>query len=103
MSKETAKKLTPEEWQARFDAAAKAAQREYCNIFKFWIACRYKPCRRAKTCSGDALACLKRSLNRVPGEIKNRAFDRIVWETPATADAPTKTARRFSPHDFSLW
>jgi hypothetical protein len=63
MSRTTTKKLTPDEWQARFDTAAKVAQHEYCNIFKFWIACRYKPCRRAQRCEGDALACLKRGFD----------------------------------------
>ena len=36
MSKESEQTFTPEDFQKRFDAAAKAAQREYCDIFAFW-------------------------------------------------------------------
>jgi len=103
MNKAAAKKLTTDEWQAQFNAAAKAAQREYCNIFEFWIACRYKPCRKAKQCKGDALACLKRGFDQLPDDARNRAFARVIAQTPDTADSPTKTARQFSPFDFSCW
>lgn len=98
-----AKKPAPREWQARFNAAAKAAQRDYCNIFAFWTTCRYKPCRRTKRCEGDALACLKRGFDQVPGDVRQQAFARVIAQTPDTADSPTKTARRFSPFDFTCW
>jgi hypothetical protein len=58
--KKSEAKLTGEEYQARCDAAAKVARRQYCDIFKFWRGCRYKPCRRAKTCRGDPSHCLQR-------------------------------------------
>jgi hypothetical protein len=51
----------------REDAAARAAQREYCEIFEFWRACRLKPCRRHNACGGDALSCLQRGFTQVPG------------------------------------
>ena len=54
--KKKAKELTPEQHQARFDAAAAAVRREYCNMFEFWRACRYKLCPKARVCSGDARA-----------------------------------------------
>jgi hypothetical protein len=103
MSNKSPEKFTPEEWQARFDAAAKQAQREYCNIFEFWRACRLKPCRKTKTCGGDPHGCLKWGLKQVPEEIQDRAFDRVVWATPADADRPTKSARQFTPFSFYLW
>lgn len=100
MRKTKSEKLTPKEWQARFDAAKKAAQREYCNIFKFWRACRYKPCRKTKACSGDAFACLTRRIDEIPYELKYQTRDQIVAATPADADSATDTARRFAPHHF---
>jgi hypothetical protein len=39
----------------------------------------------------------------VPGDVRDRAFARVIAQTPATADSPTQTARRFSPFDFSCW
>lgn len=51
----------------------------------------------------DALACLKRNIERVPYAIGNQACDRLIAQTPEDADGPTKTARRFSPHDFACW
>lgn len=49
-----AENFTPEDFQKRFDAAAQAAQREYCDIFEFWRACRLKSCRRSKACGRPA-------------------------------------------------
>ena len=54
MSKESEQAFTPEDFQKRFDAAAQAAQREYCDIFAFWRACRLK------ACGGNPQLCLKR-------------------------------------------
>ena len=103
MREKTATALTPEEWQARFNAAARAAQREYCDIFAFWRDCHYGPCRKARRCSGDGQACLKRNIGRVPYADQLAAFERVVAATPATADSPTKTGRRFAPYDFATW
>jgi hypothetical protein len=77
------------------------ARREYCNIFRFWRACRYKPCRKAKTCSGDARACLKRGLGQVSYEAQDQAQDKIIAATPSEADSPTKNARRLSLHGLA--
>jgi len=52
-------------------------------------ACRYKLCRKAKACSGDARACLNRGIDQVPYDLQNRARDRKVY-------CAVKTARRFS-------
>jgi hypothetical protein len=38
--KKKEKEVTPEQHQARFNAAAAAVRREYCNVFGFWRACR---------------------------------------------------------------
>jgi hypothetical protein len=97
MTKESAEKLTPKEYQARFNAAGAQAQREYCNIFKFWRACRYKPCRRAGACRGDQRACLKRGVANVPRDILDRAHNQVIAATPADAIQPERTARRFCP------
>ena len=103
MSKKTAQALAPKEWQARFKAAAAVVQREYCERFEFWRACRRKPCRRRKTCGGDAFACLKRNVDCVASERKDLASAEIIDATPAHADAPTQTARRLLADDFCAW
>jgi hypothetical protein len=95
--------LTPEDFQQRFDAAALAAQREYCDIFAFWRACRLKACRRAKTCSGDAQLCLRRGFAQVPDEACERALARVISATAADADRPTRLARQMSPQSFAQW
>jgi hypothetical protein len=98
-----AENYTPEDFQQRFDAAAQAAQREYCEIFEFWRACRRKACRRAKACGGDALSCLKRGFAQVPEEACERARARVIAATAADADRPTQLARQMSPQSFYLW
>lgn len=102
MSTKAKEKLSPEQWQARFNAAADAARREYCNMFKFWQACRYKPCRRATRCSGDARACLKRGIERVPYDDQFAATNRIIAATAADADAPSQSARRLPMFNLAL-
>jgi len=78
------KTLAPEEFQKRFDAAAKAAQREYCDIFQFWRACRMKACRRRKACGGDPLPCLKHGFAQVPNQASDRALARVTPPRPRT-------------------
>ena len=95
--------LTPEDFQKRFDAAAQAAQREYCDIFEFWRACRLKSCRRSKACGGDPQLCLKRGYAQVPHEFSDRALARVIAATADDADRPTKLARQMSPQSFYLW
>jgi len=103
MSKKPAPPLTPEDFQKRFDAAAKAAQREYCNIFAFWRGCKLKACRRAKACGGDPHVCLKRGFAQVSDDAADRALMRVCAATAADADRPTQLARHMSPQSFSLW
>ena len=98
-----AENFTPEDFQKRFDAAAQAAQREYCDIFEFWRACRLKSCRRSKACGGDPQLCLKRGYAQVPHELSDRALARVIAATAADADRPTKLARQMSPQSFYLW
>ena len=96
MGKKPEQKFTPEQYQARFDAGAKEAQREYCDLFAFWQACRSKPCRRAKACRGRALGCLRRNIERVGGDIQDQAQAAIVAATPRQADMPTRLGRNSS-------
>jgi len=96
MSKESEQAFTPEDFQKRFDAAAQAAQREYCDIFAFWHACRLK------ACGGDPQLCLKRGYAQVPNELSDRALARVIGATAADADRPTKLARQMSPQSFYL-
>jgi hypothetical protein len=98
-----AENFTPEDFQKRFDAAAQAAQREYCDIFEFWRACRLKSCRRSKACGGDPQLCLKRGYAQVPHELYDRALARVIAATAADADRPTKLARQMSPQSFYFW
>jgi hypothetical protein len=86
-------KFTPEEWQARFNAAARAAQREYCTLFELWRTCHAKQCRRAHACHGPARACLTRGLSAVPYDVQHQAKLRIIAATPVDADRPTRSGR----------
>ena len=91
------RQLSAEQFAARFDAEKAKLARDYCNIFKFWRTCPFKHCRRARTCSGDANACLKRRENEVPRDIQWQARQQILAATPANAGPPERTAREFLP------
>jgi hypothetical protein len=102
MTKKSEETFTPEEFQKRFNAAAEAAQREYCDIFAFWRTCRLKACRRPKICRGDAQLCLKRGFPEILDEVADRAFARVIAATATDADRPTRLARQTSPQSFYL-
>jgi hypothetical protein len=90
-------KLTGEEYQARYDAAAKVARRQYCNIFKFWRGCRYKPCRRAKTCRGDPSHCLQRGRWSLSPDVLFQAERQVRAAVPAHLTGPERSGRMTSP------
>ena len=69
-------------------------------VFEFWRACRYKLCRKAKACSGDACDRLNRGIDQVPYDVQNRARDRIIAATSSEVYCAVKTARRFSLRDL---
>jgi hypothetical protein len=58
--------LSPQEWQARHDAACAIVARKYCDMFAFWRTRRYKPCRSARRCRGDQGYCLGSCWDSVP-------------------------------------
>ena len=100
MSKKREQDFTTEEWQARHDAGSRAARRDYCDIFRFWTTCRYKPCRRNRKCSGHARACLKRGLDQIPYDVQRQANLRILAAIPADADQPFRTGRSSDPRSL---
>jgi hypothetical protein len=87
------KTMTAGEYLARFRAEKALLQRHYCTAFGFWRTCPSKRCRRAKTCSGDAPACLKRNERSVPREMQFDARQRLLESTPANIGAPERFAR----------
>jgi hypothetical protein len=88
--KKSEAKLTGEEYQARYDAAAKVARRQYCDIFKFWRGCHYEPCRRAKTCRGDPSQCLQRGRWSLPPDVLYQAELQVRAAVPAHLTGPER-------------
>jgi hypothetical protein len=89
-------KLTGPQWQAQYNAAAEVAQRQYCDIFKFWRGCRYKPCRRAKTCRGDSSHCLQRGRWGLPPDVLYQAELQVRAAVPAHLTGPERAGRMMS-------
>jgi hypothetical protein len=56
--------------QAEFDRRRDQEHRYLCNTFQFWSVCAESPCRRRKSCVGDADACFERRWWLVPEKIK---------------------------------
>ena len=100
LSKKPAKALTLERYHARFNAEKAALQRHYCNVFKFWRSCRFKPCRKARVCRGDQNACLQRGEKSIPRKLQWQARQQILRTTPANAGPPERMAREFLPMGF---
>jgi len=97
LSKKAPKKLTTERYVARLNAEKALLARHYCIMFKFWRSCPFKRCRKARICSGDQNACLKRSEKEVAREIQWQARQQILASTPANAGPPERMARELLP------
>ena len=74
--------------------------RRYCNAFALWRRCLRKGCRRQRACCGDAYACLKRALERVPQPLQLQTRQKILAATPHNIGAPEREARQRMPRDF---
>jgi hypothetical protein len=93
-------KLRPPDYARRFAIEKILQQRRYCDAFALWRTCRFKSCRRRYGCGGDANACLKRALGRVPHAVQWRARQDILEATPRNTGAPERKARQSMPLDF---
>src|SRR5580692_2142816 len=94
--KDSDDKLSPKEWQARHDAACAVVARKYCDMFKFWRDCRYKPCRSARRCRGDQGACLESRCWSVPHAAGLAAHKQMIADTPADADRFARMAHYYT-------
>ena len=88
---------TARDYEARYRAEVKALRREYCTLFAFWKSCGFRPCRKARACAGNALACLKRNEAFVSREKQFAARQRMLEATSANTGAPERLARQTMP------
>jgi hypothetical protein len=93
-------KASPVEYARRFALEKLSLQRRYCDAFALWRSCRRPVCRRQQSCHGDANACLKRALDRVPRDVQRRARQDIIAAMPHNIGAPEREARLCVPADF---
>jgi hypothetical protein len=92
--------LTGEEFGARFAAEKARLAGHYCTLFGFWRGCRLPLCRRERACSGDARACLQRSVLQVPRERQFAARQALLQASPRNLAAPERAARAVMPGSF---
>jgi hypothetical protein len=93
-------KASPVEYARRFALEKLSLQRRYCDAFALWRSCGLPACRRHQNCRGDAAACLKAALDRVPRDVQSRARQIIIAATPSNIGAPERAARLCMPHEF---
>ncbi len=93
-------KVGPVEYARRLAVERLSLQRRYCDAFALWRRCRQPACRRQQSCRGDANACLKRALGRVPPDVQRCARQTIVAAMPRNIGAPEREARLSMPYDF---
>ena len=99
-TRELKPELTPADYAARFNAEKALQQRRYCSAFALWRSCRRKACLRLESCSGDANACLRRALGRLPHQAQWQARQDILAATPANIGGPERKARQCMPGDL---
>jgi hypothetical protein len=101
LNKTTAKQLPSAQDDARFYAELAALQNAYCDIFKLWLFCRIKRCRRQRACLGDRNACLKRGTKDIPRAVQFQARKRIMAAAPKNAGPIARELRETLPG--GLW
>ncbi len=89
----------PASWHKRFAAERARLQLHYCNLFKFWRACRDKRCKRHRRCCGDTSECLKRRIGEIPRHAQFLAREAILTATPKNAGAAEREVRQLMPYD----
>lgn len=94
-------KLGPVAHARRLAVESELQAQRYCNAFALWRRCSRKHCRRHRACGGDAHACLKRGLDRLPQPVQSAARQKILDATPHNIGAPEREARQRTPRDFS--
>ena len=100
VNSQTIEGIPAERYRARFNAEKANLRRRYCTIFKFWRTCRFKPCRKMRTCMGDAKACLKRGEASVSHNMQWDARQHILAATPESAGPPERSARECPPREL---
>jgi hypothetical protein len=93
-------KLSPAAHAQRVAVECELQAARYCDAFALWRRCRLKRCRRRRACDGDAHACLKRTLDRVPQSRQAQARQTILDATPHNIGAPERQARQRMPRDL---
>ncbi len=83
-----------------FRAACVIVARKYCDMFAFWRACRYKPCRSARRCIGDQSYCLEKRWSGLPYEVQRDAEMRMPTEAPPNADWLLRAAYHYDLHNL---
>lgn len=92
--------LGPVAHARRLAVEAELQARRYCDAFALWRRCRHRGCRRHRACGGDAHACLKHALDRVPQPMQSQARRNILDATPHNIGAPEREARQRMPRDL---
>jgi hypothetical protein len=87
------------DWGARFAAERGRLQLHYCNLFKFWRACRDKRCRRHLRCCGDTSDCLKRRIGEISRTAQFAARQAVLVAAPYNAGPAERTVRQLMPCD----
>jgi hypothetical protein len=99
-TKQTIEGVPIERFKARFKEERAKLRRHYCTVFRFWRTCRFKPCKTARACRGDAYACLKRSAGTVSRTVQWDARQKILAARPASGGAPERAARECMPSEL---
>jgi hypothetical protein len=93
-------KLSAVHYARRLALEKALQQKRYCDAFGLWRTCRRSACRRRYACSGDANACLKRALARIPHQTQWQKRQNILEATPPNIGKPERSARQCMPRDF---
>jgi len=88
------------DYLARFFTEKERMQRYYCTEFRFWRACDFRRCRRARACEGNPAQCLAPFMRWVPRPVQLAARKKMMEATPLHFGAIERKVRAMMPLDF---
>jgi hypothetical protein len=88
------------DYLTRYHEERERVQRHYCTVFGFWRYCGVKPCCWPRACTGNADACLKRWVEKVPSKELRQAHNELLKATPPGIGEPELEVRRTEPTRF---
>jgi len=98
------KRLSPKQYQARYNAALRATQALYCEVLELWRSCKKPRCRRHRRCGGAPEPCLRRVCFTLTADRQDELQAQVIAGGPRRIPPATHLESQLRRYPFSsVW